>query len=320
MKAIKIRPVLPLTTAMRKPPKTSPAGKPSGIFSTQAKPAVRSVERRKTQEFAFDTSDFSFLQKLVKEKSGIVLADDKQVMAYSRLTGRLRTLKLDRFRDYFDLINRPGSNEIDHCLNAISTNLTSFFREKHHFDFLAKTILPLVQKRTIKQKSLRIWSAGCSSGEEAYSAAITIHESLVTSAGWHIEIIATDLDSNMIKAAKAGRYRKQQLSSNLDAAMIQRYFDTDDDNYMVAKSSLKNLISFSQLNLLNRWPPVSKFDLIICRNVLIYFDKPTQQKLIEKYYQALGPDGHLFLGHSEKMDDPKKKFIHLGKTRYQKAD
>ena len=287
--------------------------------ATREKPVVKSAERRKTQEFAFDASDFSYLQKLVKEKSGIVLADDKQVMAYSRLTSRLRVLKLDRFRDYFDLINRPGSDEIDHCLNAISTNLTSFFRENHHFDFLAKTILPHVQKRTTRQKNLRIWSAGCSSGEEAYSVAITICESLLSSAGWDIEIIATDLDSNMIKTAKAGRYRKQQLASSMDDGVIQRYFD-EDGSYLKAKAKLKNMISFSRLNLLGSWPPYSKFDLIICRNVIIYFDKPTKQTLIDRYHQALSRDGHLFLGHSEKMDDPKKQFISLGKTCYLKAD
>ena len=280
---------------------------------------VRSAERRKTQEFAFDASDFSYLQKLVKEKSGIVLADDKQVMAYSRLTSRLRTLKLNRFRDYFALIDSPGSDEIDHCLNAISTNLTSFFREKHHFDFLAKTILPQVQKRTSRQKSLRIWSAGCSSGEEAYSVAITINESLLSTSGWDIEIIATDLDSNMIKTANAGRYRKQQLSSAMDNEVIQRYFD-DDGSYLTAKSRLKNMISFSRLNLLDSWPAFSKFDLIICRNVIIYFDKLTQKKLMDRYRQALGRDAYLFLGHSEKMDDPKKQFNHLGKTCYQKID
>ncbi|MBL4623001.1 MAG: protein-glutamate O-methyltransferase CheR [Immundisolibacteraceae bacterium] len=297
---------------------TTSTGKPSGIFPARKNPAVKSAERRKTLEFAFDASDFSYLQKLVKEKSGIVLADDKQVMAYSRLTSRLRALKIDRFRDYFALINRPGSDEIDHCLNAISTNLTSFFREKHHFDFLAKTILPIVQKRTTRQKNLRIWSAGCSSGEEAYSVAITICESLVSSSGWDIEIIATDLDSNMISNAKAGRYNKQQLTSSMDDVVIQRYFE-EDGNYLKAKARLKNMISFSRLNLLGSWPAYSKFDLIICRNVIIYFDKPTKQKLIERYHQALSRDGHLFLGHSEKMDDPKKQFNNLGKTCYLKA-
>ena len=299
-------------------PTTSPTTKRSGFFSTREKPVIKSAERRKTQEFAFDASDFAYLQKLVKEKSGIVLTDDKQVMAYSRLTSRLRSLKLDRFRDYFELINRPGSDEIDHCLNAISTNLTSFFREKHHFDFLAKTILPAVQKRATRQKNLRIWSAGCSSGEEAYSVAITICESLLSSAGWDIEIIATDLDSNMIKTAKAGRYRKQQLTSSMDDGVIQRYFD-EDGSYLQAKTRLKSMISFSRLNLLGSWPPFSKFDLIICRNVIIYFDKPTKRTLIDRYHQALSTEGHLFLGHSEKMDDPKKQFTSLGKTSYLKA-
>ncbi len=274
-------------------------------------------ERRKSDAFAFDQQDFVYLQQLVKRKSGIILADDKQVMAYSRLTGRLRELNLTRFRDYFDLIDRPGSNEIDHCLDAISTNLTSFFREQHHFTFIRDVLVPEARKQTRRANQLRIWSAGCSSGEEAYSIAITIAEALPARGSWNIEIIGTDLDRNMVNRAQQGRYQQRQCQPLLSPAIQQRYFKQEND-YLVVKNTLKSMVSFSRLNLLDPWPAFTPFDMIVCRNVMIYFDKPTQEALINRYHRLLRPNGYLLIGHSEKITNPTGKFTSLGRTIYQR--
>lgn len=274
-----------------------------------------SIEQR---EFTFTDADFRFLVKLVHDHTGIVLAEHKQDMVYSRLARRLRQLGINRFSDYCNMLSGPdGVSEMGNLVNAITTNLTSFFREVHHFEHLANDVIkPLIQARGT-EKRLRIWSAGCSIGAEPYSLAMTVLKAIPDIAAWDVKILATDIDTNVLNIGQEGIYSGEQYDK---IPKEYRDFATQIDEHKISMSDkLKKLISFKQLNLLEAWPVKGPFDVIFCRNVVIYFDKDTQRVLFDRYANLLKPEGWLYIGHSENLFNVCDRFKLEGRTIYRKV-
>ncbi|GMR19952.1 MAG: protein-glutamate O-methyltransferase CheR [Gammaproteobacteria bacterium] len=273
------------------------------------------------RDYLFSDDDFNFLRKLVTENTGIVLADHKRDMVYGRLCRRLRALNLDSFSDYCELVRSDNDGELVELVNAITTNLTSFFREPHHFDYLSKTVLPELVKHKARTKQIRIWSAGCSTGEEPYSIAMVVQESLPEAASWNIKILATDLDSNCVETARKGVYKEERVSG-ISGGRLRRWFKRGvgpNAGLARVKPELQRLIDFKPLNLLHTWPMRGPFDLIFCRNVVIYFDKQTQARLFSRYADILDDRGHLYIGHSESLYKVTDRFELIGQTIYRKA-
>lgn len=275
------------------------------------------------REFPMTDRDFAFIRQLAKKNTGIELSDHKREMIYSRIVRRIRSLKLDSFKAYCDYLENNTDAELTDFVNAITTNLTAFFRESHHFDFLAKTVFPEIMEKHRTDKRIRIWSAGCSTGEEPYSLAITLHQALGGARGWNAKILATDLDSNVVAHGKAGVYGRDRFSG-LDSKIVNKFFapcqheDRLEQAFM-AGDQIKQYITFNRLNLLGEWPMKGKFDVIFCRNVVIYFSKDTQRVLFDRYANALNPNGYLFIGHSESLHGVSTRFESLGKTIYRKV-
>jgi chemotaxis protein methyltransferase CheR len=249
-------------------------------------------------------NEFEFIRSLVYERSRISLSADKRELVSARLGKRLRATNLTDVGDYCRLLQSPGAEaELANLIDAISTNHTFFFRENAHFDFLKQTVLPEMRARSAKERWPRfhIWSAACSSGEEPYSLAITLAESL-TGWPWHIE--ATDISHRVLEKAKAGIYRDETVS-RLPRATVQTHFQKGfgphDGNFRV-KPALREQVTFRHLNLLEGEPPFREpFQAIFCRNVMIYFDRPTQEELVNKLARHLVPGGYLFVGHAESL-------------------
>lgn len=273
------------------------------------------------REFPMTDEDFSFIRQLAKSHTGIELGEHKKEMIYSRIVRRIRALNLASFGEYCSYLDQHTDGELTPFINAITTNLTSFFREPHHFEFLARTALPDIFKRNAASKRLRIWSAGCSTGEEPYSIAITLQQ-FAGMERWDARILATDLDTNVLDHGRNGVYGCDRVAGMKDD-VIRKYFQiqrgktTDDDKYR-AKDSLRDVIRFNQLNLLEQWPMKGSFDIIFCRNVVIYFSKDTQKVLFDRYAEILSPGGYLFIGHSESLHGVSKRFEPLGRTIYRR--
>jgi len=269
------------------------------------------------KEFLMTDEDYNFISKTVYDECGIVLSAQKKDMVYSRLARRIRANKLKNFASYLTYLENNKDKEFVEFINAITTNLTYFFREPHHFDFLKNTVIPEVKDKNRSSKRVRVWSAGCSSGMEPYSIAMTMFSSFPT--GWDFKILATDLDTQVLQTAIDGIYHKDNIAG-IEKNMIENNFlhDAKGERYKV-KDRFKNLITFKQLNLLEAWPMKGPFDVIFCRNVVIYFDVETKNKLFERYAELLAPNGYLILGHSETMSREVKNFKALGGTIYQKV-
>jgi len=265
--------------------------------------------------------DFTFICQFVYDRAGIVLADNKREMVYRRFTRIVRERKLSAFSDYCQLLREQPEQEENYFINAVTTNLTSFFREKHHFDYLSTHEIPRLITENVTKKRLRIWSSASSTGEEPYSIAMTFYEAMKTIIKhWDVKILATDIDSNVLTTCKTGIYDSKKIV-DLPSAYKQQYFHKglgeNIDKFKVDRK-LTQLLTFKQLNLLHQWPMKGPFDIIFCRNVIIYFDKPTQQELFARYYQLLKPGGLLILGHSESLGDYQQYFENVGRTIYRK--
>ena len=258
---------------------------------------------------------FNLLRDLLHDHSGIALASHKITMVQSRLAKRLRILGLRSYEEYLDQIRDPQSEEWGEFINALTTNLTSFFREGHHFTRLAELLNPA----QTKSGRIRIWSAGCSTGEEPYTLALTLRKAF--GAATSIQILATDLDTAVLNTAAQGVYPMARIEG-LDASWKRLGFQrgTGDRREMVRiRPELRQLITFQQMNLLDAdWPVDGPFQAIFCRNVMIYFDKPTQRELLGRFHRLLEPDGLLFVGHSEALLDNALGFQSLGQTIYRK--
>jgi len=271
------------------------------------------------REFSMTDSDFHQVTDLAYKYTGIVLGPQKKDMVYGRLARRLRVLNISSVTDYIALIQQKNQEEVGKFINAITTNLTSFYREAHHFDFLKETICSELVKKNADSKKIRVWSAGCSTGEETYSIAMTLSESL-NLRSWDCKILATDLDSQVLDKASHGVYGIERIES-IGKEKKKRWFlsDTNHTDIVKVKPSLQKLVSFKRLNLLESWPMKGKFDVIFCRNVLIYFNAETQNKLFERYAQALNKGGYLIIGHSESISLSCSYFESVGQTIYRKA-
>ncbi len=279
------------------------------------------TEHAQGREFIFSDGHFERLRKSVREHTGIHLSDAKRELVYGRLSRRIRKLGLSGFDDYCGLVDGEEETELTEFMNAITTNLTSFFRENHHFEFLLQTAIPELAKLSGAKKRVRIWSAGCSTGEEPYSIAMTVLEAIGNTAGWDIKILATDLDSNVLAKAAQGVYPIERVES-VARARLGRWFNKGRGNkagLVRVCDDVKSLIKFKQLNLMHPWPFHGGFDIIFCRNVVIYFDKDTQRKLFDRYANVLPEHGLLFVGHSETLFKVSDRFKLLGKTIYRKT-
>jgi chemotaxis protein methyltransferase CheR len=273
-----------------------------------------------SREFDFSDDNFERIRQFVSEHTGIVLTDAKKNMVYGRLSKRIRKGRFADFTTFCDAIDDGDEHEQEFLINAITTNLTSFFRENHHFEFLANTVIPELVKEKGRNKRLRIWSAGCSTGEEPYSIAMTLKESLPNFDQWDVKILATDLDANVVEHGKQGIYRAERIEG-LSSERTKRWFKRgsgDNADMVKVKDELKEMISFKRLNLLHEWPMKGPFDFMFCRNVVIYFDKPTQKVLFARYEKILKPKAYLFIGHSESLYKVSTDFESMKHTTYRK--
>ncbi len=288
------------------------------MIPTQLRDALAAPRVR---EFAFSNEDFEALRRLVKELTGINLTDQKRELVYGRLARRLRALHLRTFAQYRDLLASDGGKEISEFCNAITTNLTSFFRESHHFDYLREQLLQARATERSASRRLRIWSAGCSTGEEPYSLAMTVLETIPDLRTWDIKILATDLDSDVLSKAQRGIYAADRVRA-LGPQRLSRFFverrGRDGPCYEVAPE-LMSLITFRQLNLMHSLPMKGPLDAIFCRNVVIYFDKDTQRELFARVAHLQRRNDLLFLGHSESLFKVSESYTPIGKTIYRRC-
>lgn len=271
---------------------------------------------RPDREFHFTDDNFDTIKRLIYERAGINLAATKRDMVYSRLSRRLRANGLKTFQQYLELLNDESSHEQQEFVNSLTTNLTSFFREAHHFDILKEYFAEHPDKR-----SFRIWCCAASTGEEPYSIAMAAVEHF----GRYdapVEILASDLDTKVLEKARAGIYASDRVERLSDQRLKAFFFRGKGDNsgLVKVKSELQDLVYFFSLNLLSEsWPFDQAFDIIFCRNVMIYFDKPTQYKVLKKFLPHLKEDGLLFAGHSESFPHASDLFKLRKHTVYVKA-
>ncbi|MFK7831490.1 MAG: protein-glutamate O-methyltransferase CheR [Congregibacter sp.] len=262
-------------------------------------------------------SEFEQIQAIIRRMTGITMGDTKRHLVLRRVSTRLKALHMTSVPDYIKLLESGDATEAELFTNAVTTNLTSFYREDHHFDYLAKNILPqLIANKQNSSKRLRIWSAGCSTGEEPYSIAMTLNDVMPDIDCWDAKLLCTDIDTAVVATAKAGVYPEQRLEK-VPGSQLKKWFERD-GGLLKASQALKKHLTFKQLNLMNEWPMRGKFDVIFCRNVVIYFDKPTQRVLMDRYAEQLEEGGYLILGHSESLYKVSERFTLIGKTIYQK--
>ncbi len=267
--------------------------------------------------------EFRRLREFIHVHTGIALSEHKRALVCSRLSKRLRHHGLNHYSEYYVLLteNDPDGLELAAMINAITTNKTDFFRETHHFRFLSEKVFPAYRQNPLRERPLRMWSAASSTGEEAYSLAMTALEAMPSFGSQDISILATDIDTDVLTRAAGGIYKLSQ-AAQIPEELLRRYFLRGrgaHDGEIMVKPILKSLVHFHWLNLLeDPWPMQERFDVIFCRNVLIYFDKPTQQRLFERMAGALKKDAYLMLGHSEAMHGWDKLFRPVGHSIYQK--
>ena len=253
---------------------------------------------------------------LVRDEAGIALTEAKAPLVHSRLSRRLTALGLNDFSSYFDFVNGPkGAEERRKMLSALTTNVTRFFREPHHFEQMAQDTLPPLLDRARQGGRVRIWSAGCSSGEEPYSIAATILSLEPDAARMDIRILASDIDPEILAKARRGVYANDALGAT-PVKNVERFFDVTADG-LSAGAAIRELISFRELNLVREWPMKGRFDIIFCRNVIIYFDQDVQAGLMSRFGGILSTGGALFIGHSERVSGPDTgRFERYGLTSY----
>lgn len=274
-----------------------------------------------TLDIQLGDTEFAFIRTVVEKNAGIILNTTKRQLVQGRLARRIRELGLSSFAEYCELVRNGGPEELVGLINAITTNVTSFFRESHHFDSLTTLMLPEAMGRNERTRRLRVWSAGCSSGEEPYSIAIAAAEALGSQRGWDFKILATDIDSEILDTAARGEYPLERLQGVSDERR-QRWFVAgvgERTGQVRVKPELQTMITFRTLNLMGDWPMHGPFDVIFCRNVMIYFDQHTRERLLMRYAQLLTDGGYLCLGHSESIHMQHTQFRLVGRTIYRKA-
>jgi chemotaxis protein methyltransferase CheR len=258
------------------------------------------------------------LRALVHSHTGISLSQAKRELVYGRLVRRLRALQLPGFSQYIKLIEDDPGEELQHFVNAVTTNLTSFYRESHHFEMLADTVIPQLVRENAAARRIRIWSSACSTGEEPYSIAMALRDCQPAWAGYDVRILATDLDTNCVAHARRGVYGEDRVR-DLPAALVQRHFGAGPEPRTVSVvPEARNLVTFGQLNLMQSWPIRGPLDVIFCRNVVIYFDKDAQRRLFDRMADLQREGGWLFLGHSETLFKVSTRYELVGRTVYRR--
>jgi len=275
---------------------------------------VAAADSALLREYELSDDDFQRIRRLVRERLGIALAESKRELVYGRLSRRLRALRLRDFSGYLERIESDDGDELQHFCNAITTHLTSFFRESHHFDFLAEQLLPALERSNGKSRRMRFWSAGCSTGEEPYSIAMVLLENARHLRDWDIRILATDIDTNVLSHARCGLYSRDRLEK-LGADRLLRWFEpASDHQHYTVRDELRQLISFNSLNLMDDWPMKGPIDVIFCRNVVIYFDREIQRRIIGRMAALQRPEDHLILGHCESLLQISSQYQLVGDT------
>lgn len=267
------------------------------------------------REFLWTSADFDHVQKLIYQRAGISLHDGKHAMVYSRLSRRLRETGHNSFREYLRWLEATEGPEWQEFVNALTTNLTSFFREGHHFQVLAEYL------RSIQSAgACRMWCSAASTGEEPYSIVMTATEALGSNGNF--SLIASDIDSKVLHTASQGIYKSDSLKG-LDQARLQRFFmrgKAGNSGMAKVKQELRSKIDFLIVNLIrNDWPFRDPFDVVFCRNVMIYFDATTQRQVLERIHKVMKPGALLFVGHAENFSDSRDLFALKGKTVYERV-
>jgi len=292
-------------------PKAASASLPLSAFNSAARVPAAADAR----EFQFSRQDFERIRKLIYERAGISLSEAKQDMVYSRLARRLRARGLQRFSDYLAVLAAGDQVEWEAFTNALTTNLTSFFREAHHFPILAEHALSRPGRR------YDVWCCACSTGEEPYSIAMTLAEAFARP-NPPVSILASDLDTQVLSKAAEGIYLLERIE-RLTPERVRRFFlrgTGAQAGQARVRAELRSSVTFQRINLLEQsWPVRGPFDAIFCRNVMIYFDKQTQAAILRRFAPLLRPDGLLFVGHSESLFHVSDVFRLRGKTVYQLA-
>lgn len=286
------------------------------LLETQVeKKGLRAMDNDlQSREFTWTDSDFSRVQSLIYQRAGISLHNGKQAMVYSRLSRRLRETGHQSFKDYLSFLELHEGLEWQEFVNALTTNLTSFFREQHHFDILASHF-----KSKPTNSPWRIWCSAASTGEEPYSIAMTAMESLNQSSKFNL--VASDIDSKVLALAERGIYKADGLKG-ISEARVQRFFlrgKGSNEGMVRVKPELQNGIQFLSVNLIrDDWPFHDPFNVVFCRNVMIYFDAPTQRKVLEQIHRVMISGGLLFVGHAENFSESRDLFVLKGKTVYER--
>lgn len=290
-----------------------------------AKPeAGRGEGRTGSGEFVLTDQDFNTIAKILHEDSGILLSPSKTNLVYSRLAKRLRTLGLASFKDYCSFIaGNAGASERMSMLAALTTNVTHFFRENHHFEHLKTQLLPPLLDDAKRGGRVRIWSAGCSNGHEPYSIALTVLSMMPDAPNRDVRILASDIDPNVVGFGRAGIYDDATLEA-VPKPLKTRWFKPvpggNGDSFEVS-DAMRDLVSFRELNLIGDWPMQGTFQAIFCRNVTIYFDQPTREKIWHRFCKYLEPGGWFYMGHSERLSGPATKYLaYEGTTAYRRLD
>ena len=281
------------------------------------------METLMAQNIVLSESDFRRISNMVYEHCGINLHSGKKELVRARLAKRLRLGSFKTFPEYMNhVLKDKTGKEFSLLIDSLSTNLTSFFRERQHFEFLQSRFLPalLERKRQSSNFRIRTWSAGCSSGEEPYSIAISLHEATQGKGRWDIKVLATDISSSILERAKAGIYDAERVEP-VGSLQKQKYLVSRRKNghkTFEVSNRLRDTVIFSYLNLMNDWPIKGPLDFIFCRNVMIYFDKATQSNLVNRFWDLLDSGGVLFTGHSESLTGIEHKFKYVQPTIYMK--
>ncbi|MCA9472437.1 MAG: protein-glutamate O-methyltransferase [Nitrospirales bacterium] len=265
-------------------------------------------------------TEYEQFQAFIYAQVGIKLNGDKKTLLVSRLGKRLRQLELSSYQEYLDYVRgEAGHEELTNLLDLVSTNKTDFFREPIHFDFLRQTIIPSLMDR----RQIRIWSSASSSGEEPYTIAMTLYDAVQRPDQWDFKVLASDISTRVLAKAAAGIYDDERVSS-LDPALVRRHFlrgRGEQSHSIKVKPHIANLVRFRRINLMDETFPIkSALDVVFCRNVMIYFDRDTQSRLVKKFYRYLKPGGYLFIGHSESLQWVDHPFEYVQPTIYQKPE
>ena len=277
------------------------------------KPAANTFSAQR--EYPFSPGDFRRVRDLIAKLAGIALAEHKENMVYNRLARRLRSTGIGSFSEYLDMVEQPDAEERGQFVNALTTNLTSFFREGHHFEMLG-TYAAARRRAAPGGARLRVWSSACSTGEEPYSAAIVLRE-----ADCPAEILATDIDTEVLRRAQRGNYALDAVD-NMSPERLRRFFLKGvgpNEGRIMVRPELQAMVRFSPCNLQGAsWPAGELFDVIFCRNVMIYFSRESQRQVLDRFIRVLRPGGLLFVGHSESYATGHAALRNCGKTAYER--